>query len=474
MADVFISYDSADRAVAATIASGLVSGGFSVWWDRHIQAGVKFNKEIDRQIDIARAVIVLWSGASKDSDWVHDEAQVARDANKLVPIRIDGTLPPLGFRQVQSLDMHDWNGDPAADSFEALLVALRRLSGHATETPESAPRQGSYRVPRNAKKHWLIAGAAMATAGVALLLVVQPRLTTRPVPGSGDSRIEIGAFEAVTKTQDLEHFGKRVADSVVRVLVSNDVKAVARVEAHSDGAARSTAEFTLRGSVDRDGENYVVNADLLHNREGLVLWSTTMQRNAGEPQLLEQRFSTSIARVMRCALALRRTANPNNDASVDLVGNLFQWCAAGDDGRLEQLPVIAQKVVEAAPSDAFSYSLRAYSNAIVSSTTAVYFTDRTAEERARLRTLTYDSAKTALEMDSNGPTAGGAYFARAVVIDPAVGLVEREQLFQKALSLAPQFWPYLLLLRQVSGGRGSYRRCPKLSHARPKRGAAAS
>jgi|KBSSwiStaDraftv2_1062776.scaffolds.fasta_scaffold95581_2 tetratricopeptide (TPR) repeat protein len=453
MADVFISYDhGADHAIAEKIAIGLEASGLSVWYDQHIQAGVRFNQEIDRQLAAARAVIVLWSAASKDSDWVHDEAQLARDANKLIPVRIDSTLPPLGFRQVQSLDIRDWNGDPAADSFEGLLAALRRLSGHATETSERAPRRASHGVPRKAKKHWLIASAAVATVGVALLLVMQPRLSTRHLSGTGDDRIEIGVFEAVTKTEDLEHFGKRVADSVIRVLVTNDVKAVARVEAHSEGAARTTAEFTLRGNVDREGANYVVSADLLHNREGLVLWSTTMQRNAAEPQLLELRFSTSIAKVMRCALALRRVAK--DDASVDLVGNLFQWCAAGDDGRLEQLPVIAQKVVEAAPSDTLSYSLRAYSNAIVSTTTAVYFTDRTAEERARLRTLTYDSAKTALEMDSNGLTAGGAYFARAVVIDPAVGLVEREQLFQKALSLAPQVWPYYYYYAKFLGDVG--------------------
>ena len=57
-------------------------------------------------------------------------------------------------------------------------------------------------------------------------------------------------------------------------------------------------------------------------------------------------------------------------------------------------------------------------------------------------------------MDSNGPTAGGAYFARAVVIDPAVGLVEREQLFQKALSLAPQVWPYYYYYAKFLGDVG--------------------
>ena len=158
MADVFISYDHADHAIAEKLASGLMSGGFSVWWDRHIQAGVRFNKEIDRQIDAARAVIVLWSAASKDSDYVHDEAQVARDANKLIPVRVDDTLPPLGFRQVQSLDMKGWNGEPNDGAFVALVSALRpALGGAKTKSPMNH-RCGSRRSGEIRQKYGLLPG----------------------------------------------------------------------------------------------------------------------------------------------------------------------------------------------------------------------------------------------------------------------------------------------------------------------------
>ena len=112
MADVFVSYVSEDRAIAEKISRGLEGAGFSVWWDRHIHGGVGFRKEIDRQLGAAKVVVVLWSAASLDSEWVCDEAQQALDENKLIPLRLDGVQPPLGFRQAQSLDFSDWNGDP--------------------------------------------------------------------------------------------------------------------------------------------------------------------------------------------------------------------------------------------------------------------------------------------------------------------------------------------------------------------------
>jgi TIR domain len=100
MADVFISYVSDDRALAAALARALELSGHSVWWDRNLHGGADFAAEIERELNAARAVIVLWSAKSRDSPWVRDEAAYARDAGKLVPVRLDDVASPLGFRQL--------------------------------------------------------------------------------------------------------------------------------------------------------------------------------------------------------------------------------------------------------------------------------------------------------------------------------------------------------------------------------------
>jgi adenylate cyclase len=129
VADVFVSYVSEDRATAEKISRGLEGAGFSVWWDRHIRGGVDFAPEIARQLEAAKVVIVLWSKASIESGWVRDEAQQARDENKLIPLRLDGVQPPLGFRQAQSLDFSGWNGDPTVGAFADLVDSARDFAG---------------------------------------------------------------------------------------------------------------------------------------------------------------------------------------------------------------------------------------------------------------------------------------------------------------------------------------------------------
>ena len=99
-----------------------------VWWDRHIQVGTDFSAEIERQIEAARVVVVLWSKASHDSQWVRDEAAYARDNRKLIPVRIVSSEPPLGFRQVQSLNLDVEGARTREQVLSELTLAARRMA----------------------------------------------------------------------------------------------------------------------------------------------------------------------------------------------------------------------------------------------------------------------------------------------------------------------------------------------------------
>ncbi|MCY7271640.1 MAG: toll/interleukin-1 receptor domain-containing protein, partial [Sphingomonas bacterium] len=101
MASVFLSYDRNDANQARGIAKALERAGNSVWWDRHIQGGTQFSRAIEQALHDADAVVVLWSTESVQSTWVRDEAAEGRDSGKLIPVTLDGALPPMGFRQFQ-------------------------------------------------------------------------------------------------------------------------------------------------------------------------------------------------------------------------------------------------------------------------------------------------------------------------------------------------------------------------------------
>ncbi|MGK2924189.1 MAG: TIR domain-containing protein [Lysobacterales bacterium] len=135
MADIFISYARTDRERIEALAATLEAQGHSVWWDRQILGGDDFVANIERELNAASAVIVAWSSVGSGSHWVRDEAQVAANSGKLVAISLDGSLPPMGFRQFHAIDFSHWQGQADDDALQALTRAVAmRLDGGAPAT----------------------------------------------------------------------------------------------------------------------------------------------------------------------------------------------------------------------------------------------------------------------------------------------------------------------------------------------------
>lgn len=141
-AEILISYARADRPVAEDVARLLEAERYSVWWDRELAAGDEFSEVIERTLDSAKAVIVLWSETSRKSLWVRDEAAVGRDRNRLIPIALDSSQPPLGFRQIHTVTIEDVRGNPRIRA--ALLTSLAILCGRVSaQTPFADAPQGT-------------------------------------------------------------------------------------------------------------------------------------------------------------------------------------------------------------------------------------------------------------------------------------------------------------------------------------------
>jgi hypothetical protein len=105
MADVFISYKSDRRSSAEQIAHVLERRGYSVWFDRALLAGEEFSQSIERELRDARAVVVLWCSLSVRSDWVREEATLAKRLRTIIPVRLERVDVPLGFVSLQALDL---------------------------------------------------------------------------------------------------------------------------------------------------------------------------------------------------------------------------------------------------------------------------------------------------------------------------------------------------------------------------------
>ena len=157
--DVFISYARANRALAEQLADGLSANGVQVWWDRNLVAGSEFASVIEARLLGAAVVIVLWSAESVHSSFVRDESSRALKQGKLLPVRIADIELPLGFGQLHTLDLLDWDGDAGDDGFQALLFELRQRLRQPPGAP--APLRSGRRWPR---RPTLIAAACVALA----------------------------------------------------------------------------------------------------------------------------------------------------------------------------------------------------------------------------------------------------------------------------------------------------------------------
>ena len=69
-------------------------------------AGDNIRLVIGEEIEEAKAVIVLWSQISVESDWVLGEADTAHELKKLVPIKIGECKLPINYRGVHTPEVY--------------------------------------------------------------------------------------------------------------------------------------------------------------------------------------------------------------------------------------------------------------------------------------------------------------------------------------------------------------------------------
>ena len=161
--DVFVSYARKNRPLAEQLAEGLSASGLQVWWDSELSAGSEFATVIETKLQGAAVVIVLWSADSVRSSFVRDECSRALKHDKLLPVRIEDIELPLGFGQLHTLDLLDWEGDADDEAFEKLLLEVRRRQqrtplGLLTEQPRPGRRW-----PR--RSSWMAGAALVLAAG---------------------------------------------------------------------------------------------------------------------------------------------------------------------------------------------------------------------------------------------------------------------------------------------------------------------
>jgi hypothetical protein len=149
MSDIFISYKSEDAERVAPLARSLQSSGFDVWWDRRLPGGENWHEQIRSALENAKCVIVVWTRSSvgPGGDFVRDEARAGKQRGILVPVKLNRVAPPLGFGEIQAIDLTRWKGETSDLFFQDLVAAVRaKMAGRAAPAPKGPLKRLQQRV----------------------------------------------------------------------------------------------------------------------------------------------------------------------------------------------------------------------------------------------------------------------------------------------------------------------------------------
>ena len=302
MASVFLSYDREDAGAARTIANSLQKAGHSVWWDRDIKGGAQFSKEIDKALKASDAVVVLWSERSVDSAWVRDEAAAGRDSGRLVPVSLDSTEPPLGFRQFQTIDLSEWNGRNTR-ALRALVEAVGSFGDREAAADVSKPVQQQPPV-RTAARHkvkrywWLVPFPIVALGG---LMIARPWEARPSVP-----------LVAVTAADESSDANALARNLLVKLgsLQSARMNSLRLVGSEHAG---DKADLVLQAGGSGSPRLTSASLALLSGRDGTLLWSKDFREDSGSRNDLEQQMAYTGGQVLHCAL----DASQPNEPAID-------------------------------------------------------------------------------------------------------------------------------------------------------------
>jgi len=245
MADIFLSYASDDRERVAPLVAALERQGWGVWWDRSIPPGRNFDEVLEEEIDAARCVVVVWTDASIDSQWVRSEALEGMEREILVPVRLDEVRVPFAFRRVQSADLLGWPGGGDDGQYGAFIGSVAAVVG-------SVPEE-------------------------------------HPTPVLDRPSIAVLPFTCMSADPNDEYLADGLTEDLITRLSNNfDMLVIAR---HSSFAYKSRAvdvrqvgrelgvSYVVEGSIRRAGaDKFRITAQLVETATGTHLWAQTYDR----------------------------------------------------------------------------------------------------------------------------------------------------------------------------------------------------
>lgn len=345
MADVFVSYARRDKARVAPLVAAIEAKGWSVWWDPEIRPGQEFDRQIVAELEIATAVLVVWTPFSVESRWVRGEAREGAERGILVPVRFDRAEMPIDVRTFHTTDLDDWREDPQSSQAQEVIHALGAMIARKSAARVASENSGS----------------------------------PRPALPSSPARIAICVlpFANMSGDPEQEYFSDGITEDIITDLSKVSALAVTSRNSsfvfkgrHVDVlkvASDLKVNHVLEGSVRKAGGRVRITAQLVDGSSNDHLWAERYDRDLSDIFALQSEISEAIVKALKLRLLPeqkkaieQRGTNSVEAYNLFLMGRqLYLTGNEGDARRAEAIIRLCTRATEIDPGYARAWALMA-------------------------------------------------------------------------------------------------------------------
>ena len=325
MAEVFISYGSADRKQIQDLVSRLRQAGITVWIDEAgIEGAAMWSEEIVGAIDNCKVLILTISPNSTKSKNVVRELALASEGEKtILPIFLEPTDIPESMKYqlagIQRVEYFTGNEEQAIDS---VLRALSRL-GISSEKKGQNQTTTTKTIETKVKSKpsvFAIATAIMIPI-ITLVFLLKPsdqqttktqktsikeisattQVETKPLD---KNRIVILPFKNIGTPGENDHIVEGIVDDLNTMLTNVDgLKVIGSASAKTYRNSDKTpgeigkelnAGTLLQGSIQKTGSNLKINVRLIDTSTSENIWANSLSGSESDRSRFQQQIIQTI------------------------------------------------------------------------------------------------------------------------------------------------------------------------------------